>query len=93
MIDNLSIAVHIFAKCVLISLSVDEMLLLRYLNLSTNFRGLPLRVEMAPFCLKYMYSVLLAFTWSPVSPDAYSRLCSRNSTWVIPFVRSAKSSA
>ena len=35
----------------LISLSVDEMLLSRYLNWSTYFRGLPLK-ETAPSCLK-----------------------------------------
>ena len=33
-------AVHTFARCILTSLSVDETLLLRYVNLSTNFRGL-----------------------------------------------------
>ena len=41
-IDNLSIAVHTFAKRTLVSLSVDEILLLRYVNFSTNFRDLPL---------------------------------------------------
>ena len=41
MIDNLSITVH------LISLSVDEILLLRYLNLSTNFRCTLLKLKMS----------------------------------------------
>ena len=45
MIDSLSIAVHAFARNILISLSVDETLLPRYVNLSTNFRELPFRVE------------------------------------------------
>ena len=62
MIDSLSVAVHAFAKHMLMSFSVDVMLLPRYMNWSTNFRDLPLRVVMPPFCLKHMYSVLLAFT-------------------------------
>ena len=37
MIDKLSIAFHTFTKLMLISLSVDEMLLLRYKNWPTNF--------------------------------------------------------
>ena len=47
-IDSLSIAVYGFVRCILTSLSVDPTLLLRYVNLSTNFRELPFRVEMAP---------------------------------------------
>ena len=49
MIDNLSIAVHTFVRCILMSLSVDEMLLLRYINLSTTFREPPFSVEMSHF--------------------------------------------
>ena len=60
-IDYLSIAVHIFTRQMLISLSVDEILLPRYLNLSTNFRGLPLRVEKVSSRLKHVYYVLFAF--------------------------------
>ena len=37
--------------CMLTSLSVHEMLLLRYVNESINFKGLPLRVKM-PFLFK-----------------------------------------
>ena len=44
-IDSLSIVVYAFTKRILILLSVDETL---YLNLSTNFRELPFRVEIAP---------------------------------------------
>ena len=55
MIDNLSIAVHAFTKCILISLSVDEKLLPKYMNLSTNFKGSPYREEMAPFWLKHVF--------------------------------------
>ena len=47
--NNLSIAVHVFASCILMSFSVDETLLLRYMNLSTDFREPSFRVEMSPF--------------------------------------------
>ena len=57
-IDNLSIPFHDFARCMLKSLSVDKMLLARYVNWSTNFRGLPLRVEMDPFSLKHVLSFI-----------------------------------
>ena len=50
MIDNLSVAFQAFARHMLTSLSVDEMLPPTYVNSSTNFRGLSLRVEVAPFC-------------------------------------------
>ena len=43
MIDNLSVAVHAFSMSILASISVDKMLLPRYVNRSTNFRGLPLK--------------------------------------------------
>ena len=49
MIDNLSIAVHAFASRILMSLLVDEMMLLWYVNLSTSFREPPFSVEMFPF--------------------------------------------
>ena len=38
MIDNLTIAVHVFVSSILMSFSVDETLLPRYVNLSTSFR-------------------------------------------------------
>ena len=50
MIDNLLIAVHTFARPMLTLLLVDEILLPKYVNLSINFRGLPLQVEMATSC-------------------------------------------
>ena len=40
-IDNRSIAVHVFPLQMLTSLSVDEMLLPSYVNWFTSFRGLP----------------------------------------------------
>ena len=61
MIDNMSLAFNAFTRSMLTSPSVDEILLLRYANWSTNFRGLPFRVEMAPFYLKHMCSVLFQF--------------------------------
>ena len=45
MTDNLSIAVHVFAWRMLTSVSVDEILLPKYVNLSTNFRSRTLRVD------------------------------------------------
>ena len=42
MIDNLLIAVHAFPMHMFTLLSVDEIMLMRYVNCSTNFRGLPL---------------------------------------------------
>ena len=41
MINYQLIAVHAFSMCMLTSLSVDEILLPRYVNWFTNFRGLP----------------------------------------------------
>ena len=64
LIDYLSIAVHPFAMLMMISLSVDEMFLPRYMNWSTNFRDLSLKGEMIAFWLKHMNSVLSAFTHS-----------------------------
>ena len=49
MTDNLSIDVHSFSWHILTSLSVDEILLPRYVNMSTNFR-----VGVAPSRLKHM---------------------------------------
>ena len=56
MVVNLSIAVHELHLRMLTSLSVDEILLLRYMNWSTNFRGLILNVEMTPRNLFYLSS-------------------------------------
>ena len=49
---DLSIAVHTFASQILILLSVDEILLLRYVNWSTNFRGLLPKMEMTSSSFK-----------------------------------------
>ena len=61
MIDNLSIVVNLFAWCILPLFSGDEMLLLRYVNWSTNSSGLPIIVEIAPSCWKQIYSVFFTF--------------------------------
>ena len=42
--------------------SVDEILLPRYVNLSTNFKEPLFRVEMPPSLLKHMYFILSANT-------------------------------
>ena len=78
MIDKLSIAVRAFASHKLMSFSVDEILLLKYMNLSTIFRKSPLSMKMSLFWLKHMYSILSAFTWRPMPPAACSRLCNRD---------------
>ena len=62
MISNLSIAIHDIAMRMLTSLSEDKILLPRYVNFSTNLIDLPFKVEMVPFRLKFMNSVLFAFT-------------------------------
>ena len=48
MIDNLSIAAHVFTRWILISFSVDETQLPGYVKLPTNFRCSLFRVEVAP---------------------------------------------
>ena len=55
-----------------------ETLVPKYVNLSTNFKGLPLKVKTVSR-LEYMYSALFAFTRKPMSPIACSRLCSMDS--------------
>ena len=53
MIDNLSIAVHRFIICILTSFSVDKILLSTW---SSNYRGLPLKVEIVLFfCLFFFF--------------------------------------
>ena len=65
-IHNLSITVHVFARCLEISPSVDEILQPRYVNRSSNFRGLLLKLE--------MNSVLFAFMQRPMLPAARFRI-------------------
>ena len=77
MINNLSTAVHAFPICMLTALSVDKILLPKYVNKSTNLGGLLLNVEMALSWLKYINSVLFALTVQP-NHAAFSALCSRD---------------
>ena len=52
MINNLSIAIHAFAMHILMSFSVGETRLPRYVYLSNNFREPPFKVEMSSFVIK-----------------------------------------
>ena len=56
MMNNLLIAFHAFNMRMLTSLSVDEILLPKYAKWLTNLRGLSLKLEMGPSCLKYRIS-------------------------------------
>ena len=91
-INNLSIAVKAFTGCTLTSLSIDEILLSRYVNRSTNFESFLLKVEMAISCLKYMYSFFIYAQKRPISLATISRLCSWDSAWAAIFTRNARSS-
>ena len=93
MTDNLFIADHVFPMRALTSFSVDEILLSKYLNCSTEFRSLPSIVEMFLLFLKDMNSVLSEFTYRPTFRAVFSRLCSKDSACVGVFARSARSSA
>ena len=79
MIDSLSIGVSTFVRRMLTLLSADEILLPRYMNLSTNFRGTSFRVKIAPSRLKHLYFVWFAFTWRPMPPTVCFRPYSWNS--------------
>ena len=91
MINNLSIAVHAFGRCKLRSLSVDEILLLRYVNRSTNFMCLPLK-QMSPF-LKTRDLGFMCVYVKPTPSVASSRLCCKDSVWTDVSARIASLSA
>ena len=61
MVDNLFIVVYAFPKNMLISLSKDEILQLRYMKWYFNFRGLIFNIEMAPSYLKHMNFILSTY--------------------------------
>ena len=92
MIDNLSFAVHAFTSHISVPFSVDETQLPNKSNLSASFREPPFSVEVSPFWLKHMYSVLSAFTYRPMPSASCYRRCRRNSAWIGVFIRSAMSS-
>ena len=75
------------------SVSVDETLLPRLVNLSTSICDQPFSVEMSPVGLKHIYSVQCALTWRPMPTAARSRQCSRVSACASAFDRRAMSSA
>ncbi len=60
MVVNLSIADHAFPMLLLTSLSVDEILLPRYMNFSTNFRGLSFNEKMTFSSLKHWKNDLVS---------------------------------
>ena len=84
MIENQLTAVNAFARCILTSVSVDEILLSKYMKFSPNFRWLP---------SKHKYSILFTFTWRPMHTAVCSGLCSKYTAWIGVFARSAISSA
>ena len=58
MTDSLSIAVQALASRILMSVSVDETMLPRQVNLPTSFRELPFTVEMSPVWLKHIFRLV-----------------------------------
>ena len=78
MIDNLSTAVHTFARCILTSLSVDEIMLPRYVNSTTNFKGSSHQKEKTASCFKHTNSPLFVFMLRPFPPASCSKLCRRD---------------
>ena len=71
----------IFASpvCTLISLSVEVIFLQRYMNWSTNFRGLPFNEAMASAWLKCMNLVLSVFFLRPIHLTAWAAKSKRSS--------------
>ena len=55
MVVNQSIAVHALPKHTLTSLSEDELLVMRYMNWSINFRGLPSKDAKTDYCWQELY--------------------------------------
>ena len=74
----------------LVDISVDEILLLGSGNWSTNFRDLPLEVEIVPSGLSSINSILFVFPLKPMALIAYPDLRSTDSTWAGVFRRSAR---
>ena len=62
MIDNLTIETYTIGRRLFISLSIDEMLLLLYVNCLTNFKVCYLKWRLLHFCLRHMNSSIFAFT-------------------------------
>ena len=66
MVDNLLIVVHRLFIRMLTPLLIDEILLPRYMNWSTNFRGLSFNEKKALPSLKHVISVLSEFVRRPL---------------------------
>ena len=79
MTDKMSIAIYAFHMHMLRPLSVDKILLPRYVEWSTKFSGLPFDIEMSISCLKYLNSVLPEFIKRPILVTACFKLCSKDS--------------
>ena len=61
MFDNLSITLHALPMDILILLSVDEILLSRHVNKTTNFRGGTISIKTHEFCFMWIYVETNAF--------------------------------
>ena len=93
LVVNLSIAIHAIPMCMLTSLSIDKILLRKYVNWSTHFRGLSFIEEMVLCGLNHMNYVLSKFKQWPMPPSACSKLCCKDSDWAGLSAKSSKSSA
>ena len=92
MVDKLLKAVHVLPICILISISVDEILLPKYINRSTNSIFLSFNKEIAQSWIKRMKFVLFEFMGKQISLAVCFRLCCRDSVWAVAFAITAKSS-
>ena len=62
MMNKIPIVDHDFPMLMPRSFSVEEILLLRYVMWFTNFSRMTFYMEMAPYCLNRMNSLLSVFT-------------------------------
>ena len=79
-IDNVFIAIYAFPIRIFSSISVNEILLPRYVKWLASFIGLPFHMEISPFCLKHMDSVVFKFASKPMLLATCNRLCNRDSS-------------
>ena len=66
MIKNFSVSSSTIVRNMLILLLVEEMLLLRYLNCSSNSTVLLIKMETVPFCLKQVFCLICIRTPSVI---------------------------
>ena len=76
----IKLSISICTLPMLTLLSVDEILLPRYMNWSTDFRSLLCNEEMAPPSLNHMNSTLSKLSLRPMPLTVCSRLCSWDSS-------------